>query len=312
MNPRTKLLIWILLLAAGLGRAQNPNGVAHLALNSNSVFRVAVALDRVTTVSFPVPITGLEGAFISQEPSVLARFQLSYQTGSRYFSLRALATKVTANLNVILGREIFALELFESRQPAYIVEFTRPPPTKPAPVAAEPPPATISKPANVVQYAHPMTMYDHGAYWVRIEEVFQTEAPDKLVLKVLIHNKTSSMLPFVSAKSWVRVNGRDFLIGAYAGEAFISPETERPMTLNLPIWSAGNRPNLTVHDSFDLFLFCNSITDGSYTNSSLMFHFDVQPMNLAPQSSLVPVSSYQPAYPAYAKPVRHTSHIPFP
>src|ERR1035441_1974577 len=93
MNPRTKLLIWILLLAAGLGRAQNPNGVAHLALNSNSVFRVAVALDRVTTVSFPVPITGLEGAFISQEPSVLARFQLSYQTGSRYFSLRALRSE---------------------------------------------------------------------------------------------------------------------------------------------------------------------------------------------------------------------------
>lgn len=118
-------------LLAALRLAQAAPEVVVVTLDTNTVQRIAVSVDRVTTLSFPAEITGLEGAFISQQPTLTTRFLLSYRPGSRYFSVCALVPHATANLNVVLGREIYAIEFTEAPQPVYIVAFIKPtqPPT---------------------------------------------------------------------------------------------------------------------------------------------------------------------------------------
>src|ERR1017187_6693687 len=121
---KTKIIWCLLLLALRLHGVDAAPDVMHVSLDSSTLVRIPVAIDRVTTVRFPAPISGLEAAFINQEPSLLSPFHMSYQNGSRYFSLRALTPGVRANMNVVVGREIYALEFVESNQPVYLVEFT--------------------------------------------------------------------------------------------------------------------------------------------------------------------------------------------
>lgn len=121
--------------------------VVRLTLDSNAVHRIAIAVDRVTTLVFPSDIAALEAAFISQQPDLTTRFALSFQPGARYFSVRALGSNASANLNIILGREIYAIELFESTQPVYVVEFVKPPLSRPATSLADPRAASSDAPA---------------------------------------------------------------------------------------------------------------------------------------------------------------------
>jgi hypothetical protein len=122
---KTKMLFCSVLLSARLQGMETTTDVMQTTLDTGIVTRIPVAIDRVTMVNFPSSISGIEAAFINQEPSLLSRFHMSYQNGSRYFSLRALTPGVRANMNVVIGREIYALEFVESNQPIYLVEFTR-------------------------------------------------------------------------------------------------------------------------------------------------------------------------------------------
>jgi hypothetical protein len=156
MTSKVLLICWLPTTALF---AQGGSEVVRLTLDSNTVQRIAVAVDRVTTLSFPVDISGLEGAFISQQPTFSTRFLLSFQPGARYFSLRALATNVSANLNVILGREIYALEFFQSAQPVYVVEFFKPAPRR----SSMMPKPSVPAPANALQDNLKTTNANHSS-----------------------------------------------------------------------------------------------------------------------------------------------------
>ena len=269
---KTKLLGLLAWLAVAPLHAQNTNGVLHLTLDSNAVCRVPVALDRVTTIILPGPIVWLEGAFISQEPSMLARFQLSYQPGSHYFSLRAMDTNVTANLNVILGREVYALELTESRQPAYVITLARPAPGRPAALPAAPPkPARLTatfetarnyarlltenpEAAKAIQYARPNQTSDGAEYAVRLEEAFRFEEDDTLILRLAVRNKTRAALPWLPAKSGVRVGHREFLACRFEGNATLPVGAEVEIYLAITGDANGGRNNLAVTNSLAVFL----------------------------------------------------------
>lgn len=261
---KTKILFGSILLALrlqGMG-----TDVMQATLDTSVVTRIPVAIDRVTTVSFPSPISGIEAAFINQEPSLLSRFHLSYRNGSRYFSLRALTPGVRANMNVVVGREIYALEFVESNQPIYLVEFARGAALASSKNSARLP-ATIEtaknferlkaenpQAASAIQIARPGKVWQLGGYTVRLHQVFRFEAEDTLIFQIAFENASPVPLSYSPNIAGVRV-GRDvYYASQFDGTGSLPAQKEVTFYLAITGKPGGGRNNLSVTNAFVPFL----------------------------------------------------------
>ena len=102
---------------AALAPAQPTNAIQRLALNPMAVTRIPVALDRLTTIRFPSPVSDLQAALIAVEPHPDALFLVAFQPGNAFFSVRALAPSTNTTLNVVWKNQTYVLELVESKPP---------------------------------------------------------------------------------------------------------------------------------------------------------------------------------------------------
>ncbi len=100
--------------------------VLQYSLDLGRVFPVPLTIDHLTTIRLPVPIQGLEGLFVSPEPDPPSRFQISFRPGEAFFSIRALQTNATGNLNVVLPDGMLALNLYATNAPAFVLNFSQP------------------------------------------------------------------------------------------------------------------------------------------------------------------------------------------
>lgn len=112
----------LILSFAGLSSA-NAQAIKTLPLDDQTVYRLKVGTDKVTTLVFPQPITALEGSEITADPKTRAKILLSYHAGDRFFSVRALADPAAANLNVIINRKVYVIELVTDKEPFQSVTF---------------------------------------------------------------------------------------------------------------------------------------------------------------------------------------------
>jgi hypothetical protein len=273
-------------------------------------------VDRVTTLIFPGAVSGLEGAFISLEPSPMVRFQHSFQSGQHYFSVRAITTNVSANLNVMLGREVCALELVASPQPAYVVEFLRPPRTRaavtpPAPAPAVRLPATIETVKNyarlltenptaaaAIQYARSNQAWLYPDHWVRVEEVWRFDAEDTVIVKAVFF-ATVGPITYLPDKSGISIGGMVHFASQFDGTGTLPARTEVPLYLAITGRPGGGRNNLAVTNAFVVSL-CrppapaafrqDPVTSASITN----FTPDTQ------SSASDPADAYERAQPVYS------------
>lgn len=119
MNPLAKLIITsgapILAAVAGSPPIQD------LILDDHTVYAVPVSGKRITTISFPGPISAIDGAFVTTDPKNPGLFQLAHTKGASYFSARALANEAATNLNVRWNGKTYVFELKESSDPWYSV-----------------------------------------------------------------------------------------------------------------------------------------------------------------------------------------------
>ena len=81
----------LLLLVATVALAEPPEAIQRLTLDDRVVVTVPVATNRVTTISFPGPISAIDAAGVSADPKVPGQFQLALTKGSALLSVRALA-----------------------------------------------------------------------------------------------------------------------------------------------------------------------------------------------------------------------------
>ena len=245
------------------------NDVVRAALDTTILFRIPVAIDRVTTVSFPAPIAGLEAAFISQEVSVLSRFHLSHQNGSRYFSLRALTTGVRANLNVILGREIYALEFIQSTNPVYLVEFSAGAPMNSLAPGKAPArlPATLETvknferlksenplAASAIKTVRPDQIWQLGSYKVRLRQVFRFEEEDTLIFQIGFENASTVPLCYSPNIAGVRVGDAVYYASQFDGTGCLPAQKTVTFYLAITGKPGGGRNNLAVTNYFVPFL----------------------------------------------------------
>jgi|CZKV01.1.fsa_nt_gi hypothetical protein len=236
---KTKIIWCLLLLALRLHGVDAAPDVMHISLDSSNLVRIPVAIDRVTTVRFPAPISGLEAAFISQEPSLLSRFHLSYQNGSRYFSLRALTTGVRANLNVVVGREIYALEFVESNRPVYVVEF--------APALDK-----VQNPAvaGLVHIARPESFWKAGDCTAGIIEVIRFDPEDTLIFAISFYNDSERPMFYDLDRVGVKVGTEVYYASQCDGNGLLPANTHFTLHLVVTGKPGGGRNDLAVTNAF--------------------------------------------------------------
>ena len=197
-----------------------------LPLDDQTVYHLKVGTDKVTTLVFPQPITALEGSGITADPKTPAKMLLSYHAGDRFFSVRALADPATADLNVIINRKVYVLELATDKEPFQSVTFypADEPPAQSAgqpnvgpsrllglldkakayPLLAEQYPEMVSQ----IDKAEPFTQTLYEGFQVILTKVFRFDAEDALIFQVEFVNETDQpdlLRPAIArGASWLR------------------------------------------------------------------------------------------------------------
>lgn len=196
--------------------AADTSAIQSALLDERVVYGIPVATNRVTTISFPGPIAGIDAAGVTTDPKIPGQFQLAHTRGSSFLSVRALAPRAAANVNIRWGKHTYVLELAESPRPvlSFILE------TKPSSAGVQPAPvvsptrllALLDKakafpllkqqqPEAVAQvdfatFTDPPNVTDFNDYEIRIEEVFRFNPEDTLVLQLQLKNKTETAIHY--------------------------------------------------------------------------------------------------------------------
>lgn len=259
--------LFLLAFADASALAQPSNGIQRLLLNSATVARIPVAVDRLTTVRFPGPISNLEAARIGIEPHPEALFLLSFHAGHAFFSLRALARNTNATLNVTWKGTTYVLEFFESREPWLSVTF-EPPPQSGSPSAFRPAPPTrllglldTAKAFGLlhqqhqaavtgVEVARPNTLRDYGDYTIRVDEVFRFDAEDTLVFRIGVSNKTATTIHFVPESLMARAGQRVFFQSLSDATGVLPAQTEVAIYFSITGSAEGFRAALSPRNDF--------------------------------------------------------------
>jgi len=125
MNRHAKLFFSCIALVfthAGLLAGEN-KPIQELNLDEHTVYTIPVSSSRVTTVSFPGPISAIDAALVTVDGKTAGLFQLAHQPGSYYFSVRSLVKDATTNVNVRWNNKTYVLELQDSKTPLLSLIF---------------------------------------------------------------------------------------------------------------------------------------------------------------------------------------------
>jgi len=99
--------------------------VNRIPLNQNEPALVKVGTRGITTLQFPVKIAALDGYGFSTNPSPDGPdlFQISYNKGTNFFSLKALHDGAEGNLTVVLDDKVYCLFCTAVADPSFVVVF---------------------------------------------------------------------------------------------------------------------------------------------------------------------------------------------
>lgn len=225
-------LVRLLLLSfpiIGINAHAAEQRVQDFRLDDHTVYSVPVSGSRVTTISFPSPISAIDGALLTLDGKTPGLFQVAHTKGTAFLSVRALAKDATTNLNVRWNNRTYAFELHESPEPWYSVVL-RNGAEKSARASRPLTPARLlslidkakafgllrtQQPDAVadVEYADhrekPITS-DCGEYEVQLTEAFRFPQDDAIVFHVAIANRSDKLLEHAPEKLAVRVADRVF------------------------------------------------------------------------------------------------------
>ena len=268
------LSLWLLGLAGAGAQVPDPSPIQRLVLDAQTVTRIPVALDRLTTVRLPSPPSDVESAGVATEPHPQALFLLSLQAGSPTFSLRALVANTNTSLNVSWRGQTYVLELFESHQPWLSVVFDAPREAALHTAGGAPRPVSPARllglldtakaygllrqqhPAAVagVEVVRPDKLRDYGTYTIRTEEAIRFDAEDTLIFRLAISNKTSAVLQFIPESLMVRVGTRVYYESLTDATGTVPPQASVPVYFAVTGSADGARNALSPKNDFLILL----------------------------------------------------------
>jgi hypothetical protein len=123
-----RFLTMLLLCAAPVFSAENQllgSKVIRLALNQNEPAIIKLGTDGITTLEFPYKIEALDGYGFGANPAPNGQdlFQISFNKGTNFLSLKALRAGVEGNLAVVLDGKVYSLFCTAVADPTFVVVF---------------------------------------------------------------------------------------------------------------------------------------------------------------------------------------------
>jgi hypothetical protein len=99
--------------------------VVRLALNQDQPSVIKLGIHGITTIEFPGKIEALDGYGFSLNPAPDGPdlFQISFNKGTNFLSLKAVRPGVEGNLTVVLDGKAYALFCKEAPDPSFVVIF---------------------------------------------------------------------------------------------------------------------------------------------------------------------------------------------
>jgi len=223
-----KSRISLLLLVATVALAEPPAAIQRVTLDDRAVVSVPVATNRVTTISFPGPISAIDAVGVTTDAKTPGQFQLAHTKGSSFLSVRALAPKATSNLNIRWNKHTYVFELVESDTPVLALnledraatETVQPAPfvtptrllalldkAKAFPLLKKQQPEAVAG-AEARTFGDKPQVTDFNDYEIRIEEVFRFNPEDTLVIHLTLRNKSDKEIRYQPESFALRVGNR--------------------------------------------------------------------------------------------------------
>ena len=274
MKPLAKHIALLFLLAIQPGFAKDADPIAEYRLDERTVYTIPVSRSRVTTISFPGPISAIDAANVTSDPKVPGLFQIAYTKGSYFLSVKALVPKAATNVNIRWNKKTYVIELVESPLPLYSVIFqydtdadirpamTRVTPNrllalldkaKAYPLLKEYHADTVAQ----VEYANfsknPRVM-DYKDYEIRLDEVFRFNPEDTLIFRVLLRNKTDQPIQYRPDGFSLRVGDRTYSQSISDASGTIPPKGETPAYFAVTGTPNGGRNDLSLKNEFNVLL----------------------------------------------------------
>ena len=266
-------------LFAGAKAGAKDKAIQDFVLDEQTIYVIPVSGYRVTTISFPGPISAMDAAQATIDPQKPAAFLIAHTKGSSFFSVRAEARKATTNVNIRWNNKTYVIELVESDDPLLSVTFQNAPDNS-ASVQAEP--ATPSRllalldkakaypvlkayhPEAVAQvdyrnYEREPRILDCTNYAVKIEEVFRFNPEDTLIFRVGVTNKTDRELRYAPNGFLLRVGERTYPQSISDASGVVPPHAEAPAYFAVTGTPNGGRNDMSIKNDFFVILDAQTI-----------------------------------------------------
>ena len=253
--------------------------IQNFILDEQTVYAIPVSANRVTTISFPGPISAIEAAQASIDPQKPAAFLIAYKPGTSFFSVRAEVKKAVTNINIRWNNKTYVLELIESDDPLLSVTFQIPPEnpglTQSEPVTPTRLLALLDKAkaypllrayhpeavadVNYRNYEKEPRMVDCTNYAVKIEETFRFNPEDTLVFRVGVTNKTDKEIVYAPNGFSLRVGERTYPQSISDASGVVPPHAEAPAYFAVTGTPNGGRNDISIKNDFYVILDAHTV-----------------------------------------------------
>lgn len=270
MKRLAKFIALLLLVATRSSAAKDANPIAEYRLDEQTVYSIPVSRSRVTTISFPGPISAIDAANVTSDPKIPGLFQIAHTKGSYFLSVRALVQKAATNVNIRWNNKTYVIELIEGSSPLYSVIFQYDTDAGIRPAATRVTPSRLlalldkAKAYPLLRAYHPNAVaqvdyinfsknarvMDYKDYEVQLDELFRFNPEDTIVFRLLLRNKTDQPIQYRPDGFALRVGERTYPQSISDASGTIPPKGEAPAYFAVTGTPNGGRNDLSLKNEF--------------------------------------------------------------
>ena len=268
-------LVTVAVFAVRIALADS-SAIQNVLLDERTVVSVPVASNRVTTISFPSPIDAIDGVGITVDGKTPGLFQLAHVKGSAFLSVRALAPKASANLNIRWNDHTYVFELTESNAPVLSLVMQAPPTPEESGVGRAPKASPLKllslldkarafpllksqQPESVADvgfttYDGDPLVSDFNDYQIQIEAAFRFNSEDTLVFRVAITNAADTPLIYQPDSFAVRAGNRLYPQSISDADGTVPPKGRSIVYFAVTGTPDGGRNDLALKNNFTVLI----------------------------------------------------------
>jgi len=280
------------LLAATVAFGEPPDTIQRVTLDERAVVTVPVATNRVTTISFPGPITAIDAVGVTADGKTPGQFQLAHTKGSSFVSVRALARKAATNLNIRWNKHTYVFEVVESDAPILALNLedqTAAETVQPAPLLTPVRLLALLDKAKAFQllkkqhsesvadaeartFGNEPQVTDFNDYEIRVEEVIRFNTEDTLVFHLTLRNKSDSEIRYMPESFCVRVGNRLYYQSISDAPGVLPPCAASTVYFAITGTPDGGRNELSLKNEFTVLITRTSMPPpvGTVTNAPVI------------------------------------------